>query len=75
MKIPKHVIMADVDSDNLRKVGYDRAAKNLWIIFHQGRTYYYDDVPFSEAHALINARSAGTYFAEHIDGVYTAHEI
>jgi hypothetical protein len=76
MKIPKHVIMVSVVSKNLREAGYDKQTGNLWIIFHQGRTYYYDDVPFSKYHTLINLHEdVGEYFAEHIDGKYTHHEI
>jgi hypothetical protein len=52
----------EVDSSELRSVGYDVSASLLEAEFHSGEVYQYFDVPAELALELLEAESLGRYF-------------
>jgi KTSC domain len=52
----------EVDSSELRSVGYDAAASLLEAEFHSGEVYQYFDVPAELVLELLEADSLGRYF-------------
>lgn len=65
--------MIPVNSSNLRAVGYEDG--RLYVEFHSGSLYYYDNVPEAVYHALMNASSHGKYFSANIRDVYRYHRV
>jgi hypothetical protein len=75
--IPKHVVMADVDdadSSNVRQIGYDHQAQNIWIRLHQGRIYCAYGPSFTEFRAFLHAKSAGKHYHAVIKKNFTVKE-
>ena len=64
-----------VESEMLRKVGYDPDSETLWVIFNSGETYHYLNVPPSEYKRLMEAESHGQYMHQHIIGKYDYERI
>lgn len=62
--------MNECKSSCISAHGYDAASKTLALTFKGGKTYRYADVPPSAYDALREAKSAGTYFAKHINGKF-----
>jgi hypothetical protein len=60
----------DLTSSNLRRCSYDIETETLQIQFVSGKTYSYSGVPASVYNGLLEASSAGQYFAREIKGVY-----
>jgi len=56
----------DVDSSNLRSVGYDKQKHILEIEFNNKGVYHYFEVPFDIYEGLIGAESKGKYFWKNI---------
>jgi len=56
----------EVQSSELRSVGYDTTASVLEAEFHSGEVYQYFDVPAEFVLALLEAASIGRYFNAHI---------
>ena len=68
--------MPFVQSVSIEAVAYDEAAHRLRAKFRtDGRVIVYENVPPEVYDSLIFADSIGTYFREHIEGAYPAHEI
>lgn len=59
-----------VDSSSLVSVGYSPEVSTLEIEFHHGASYQYFAVPRHIFDGLLAAASKGTYFNEHIKGLY-----
>ena len=55
-----------VSSSNLASVGYDAENMILEVEFRNGSVYRYSGVPFGIYTDLLNARSKGRYFHDHI---------
>ena len=60
------MVRHEVQSSELRSVGYDISASVLEAEFHSGEIYQYFDVPAEFALALLEAASIGRYFNAHI---------
>lgn len=60
----------NVQSSNLRSVGYDAKNQLLEIQFHSGGVYRYFGVPESVYQGLLQAQSKGSYFGNRIRDVY-----
>ena len=60
------------NSSHIREVGYDQAAQVLEILFADGATYWYFDVPQHVADGLFHPPrgSAGEYFHTKVMCVY-----
>jgi KTSC domain len=62
-------------SSVIRRVAYDEGTEELTIWFVSGNVYRYYRVPVSVWDGLATAKSAGTYFNQHITGRYRFEEI
>lgn len=58
------------DSSALRYMEYDPRVQKLYIGFHSGKIYQYEDVPRCEFDGLIEAPSKGRYFNRFIKPHY-----
>lgn len=56
------MLLTPVTSSNLRAVGYDAGARELWVEFVNGSVYVYEGVPAEVHAALMAAPSHGKYF-------------
>ena len=65
----------NVESSNLRSVGYDTETSTLEIRFHSGGLYEYLNVPESVWRALMGAPSHGKFFHAHIKERYRFRKI
>ncbi|MBC7231909.1 MAG: KTSC domain-containing protein [Chloroflexi bacterium] len=59
-----------VESSMIHAIGYDQKEHILKIVFNNGRSYCYEDVPLEEYKGLLKTESKGHYFLEHIRDVY-----
>lgn len=64
-----------VSSSVLRSVGYEPTDRTLEIEFSNDRVYRYSDVPAAVYLRLLNARSLGAYFNEHVRDEYQSEEL
>ena len=60
----------EISSSVIAWVAYDETSRTLTIEFRSGTTYDYFDVPRHIYEGLIEAPSAGTFFANNIRDVY-----
>ena len=65
--------MVSVVSSNLKEVGYWQGS--LYIHFHNGSFYRYNNVPQHLAEQLMMSRSAGKFFNKHIRDRYDYEQI
>ena len=64
------MIRAEIDSTNLKSVGYDVQTSTLEIEFASGTIYQYFDVPEAVHIEFMGAASKGQFFAAQIKGSY-----
>ena len=64
-----------VDSSMLVAVGYEEKTRELRVIFKNGDTYRYLNVPTSTYAELLKAESKGSYMKTHVIDVYPARRI
>lgn len=64
-----------VNSSNIKSVGYDPFRAFLEIEFHNSGVYLYSGVPERVYERLMAASSKGTYFNDHIKGVYSYRKV
>jgi hypothetical protein len=62
--------MYRVDSSAIRAAGYDEARRRMRIIFTQGNSHDYCNVPRHIYEGLLGADSKGAYFNEYIKNTY-----
>jgi hypothetical protein len=65
-RIQNGMLRQEVESAELRSVGYDLSASILEAEFHSGEIYQYFDVPAQLVLELLEADSIGRYFNAHI---------
>ncbi len=65
--------MVPVVSSNLKEVGYRQGS--LYVHFHNGSVYRYDNVPQPLAERLMTSPSAGKFFNKHIRERYSFERI
>lgn len=63
------MVMNDVFSSNISKIGYDSGT--LHVIFNNGSYYTYSNVPEGLYIGLMLAASKGSYFARNIKSNYS----
>ena len=56
----------DVESSNIKSVGYDKGTKTLELEFNNGGVYHYFSVPIDVYEGLMGAYSKGKYFWKNI---------
>jgi hypothetical protein len=59
-----------VTSSNISEIGYDEPHRILEVLFHNGSTYQYFDVPPHIYNELMQAGSIGQYLNGNIKGSY-----
>lgn len=58
--------MVNVESSNIKAVGYDADAQEMVVHFTSGGKYRYSKVP-ADLHAqLMEAKSKGSFFQQHV---------
>lgn len=62
--------LVDVESSNIKSVGYDPDTKLLTVHFHSGRVYEYDGVPEEVYNRMVAAESIGKNFNANIKAQY-----
>lgn len=60
----------EVQSSNLKSVGYDPTTSTLEVEFNGGSVYQYNNVPVSEYDGLMKAQSHGKYFVANVKNRY-----
>lgn len=65
-----NIEMQKVASSNIEAIGHDPRANELHVRFSSGATYVYHDVHRLYYQNMLAAKSAGSYHAEHIKGVF-----
>lgn len=65
----------DVESSNIRAIGYDENLSRLGIKFKDGTVYEYDDVPQYIFEDFRNADSKGKYGHRNIYKTYNGRKI
>lgn len=60
----------NVESSNLKSMGYDQGSMLLEIEFNDGCIYHYYNLPLDVYQGLMSAPSHGKYFNQHIMGRY-----
>lgn len=63
----------EVESSQIESVAWD--SDTLFIRFHGGNVYSYEDVEEEEYKALLNAESVGKHFSKYIKGEKTCKKI
>lgn len=62
--------LIQLKSSNLKAAGHDPSSNTLAVQFTSGTVYHYKDVPADVASKLMQAESAGSFFAKNIRGQY-----
>ena len=63
----KNIILEQVESSTIDKIGYDETNQVLKILFKNGGTYIYTNVePFHFKNMTTNVKSVGRYFNDSI---------
>lgn len=62
--------MTPLKSSNLAAASYDDATRTLTIKFNSGATWAYAEVPRTIYDGLVDAKSAGQFFAAKIRGQF-----
>ena len=68
METCKVVLMEEVNSSNLRKVGHD--GQDLFLEYSSGALYKYSDVPRSLYEELLTSESKGKFVNACVKGKY-----
>ena len=69
------MIRTQVQSSNIRSVGYDPGSTTLEVEFHGGGVYKYSGVPETVYQAFMRAASKGSYFHAHIRDRYPVRRV
>jgi hypothetical protein len=64
------MVMHDVSSSNISSIGYDNDTQTLQVVFNDGSTYQYFDVPETVFQDFLGAGSVGSYLHQNIKGTY-----
>lgn len=67
--------MIEVESSNVRKIGYDEKTKTAYVQFLSGSIYSYKDVPREQFESLKKAASVGSYFYRNFRNKYESKKI
>ena len=68
MEMGKVVLMEDVNSSNLKRVGHD--GQDLFLEYSSGALYKYSDVPQSLYEELLTSESKGKFVNACVKGKY-----
>ena len=62
--------LVKVESTNIASVGYDKESWTLRVLFLEGSTYDYFEVPAELYNQLMKSESKGSFFQEHVVGKF-----
>jgi hypothetical protein len=60
------IILTEVESSNIAKVGFDKTKNTLFILFTKGNCWKYSPMTENEYLSFLNEPSLGSFFAKHI---------
>lgn len=63
-----HPSLIPIKSSMASHAHYDEKAQSLFVQFHNGTTFRYDDVPHNIGHTVMGAASFGASFNRHVKG-------
>lgn len=66
-----NIKMQDVESSNIKQIGYDRKSQQMRIQFTNGGLFQYKEVPTEVFDEMMAAKSVGSYFSKNIRNVYS----
>jgi hypothetical protein len=66
---------AEVESSVLAEVGYEKESLRLKVVFKNGGTYVYYNVPTKVANALLKADSKGSYLAKKVKPYHKVRKV
>ncbi len=67
--------MPPVESSAIQRIEYDRETRTLFVIFVDGDSYAYFEVPEAVQQAFLLAESKGRFFAERIREQYAFRQL
>lgn len=70
-----HPGMTIVSSSLIESVGYDKEGRKLFVKFHSGPSYIYEEVGPEAYQDLLAAPSVGRFFLKEIKGVYPSKKL
>lgn len=65
----------DVDSSMIKRVTHAEADNRLYVEFHDGSVYEFQNAPIKLFRAIIRAKSKGKYFHHNIRPVYPYRKV
>lgn len=63
-------VVSNFESSNVSEIRYESSSSTLEVVFHNGGTYQYFDVPENIWEAFKYADSKGQFLAQNIKGHY-----
>ena len=69
------LVMVEVESSNIKAVGYSAEKQFLDVSFKSGSTHRYYGVDVDIHNSLLVARSKGSFFAKHIRGKFESQKL
>ena len=63
------------NSSQIAAIGYDPAANELHVQFHNGGIYAYENVPFDKADAFAKSDSKGRFLSQNIKGQHSYRKV
>lgn len=74
-RLGRSIVIENVSSTAIDKIGYEEQRAQLRITFKSGRTYVYEGVAPDTYEDLLNAESQGAYFNRNIRDAYEYREV
>jgi len=71
----KDIKLIKVQSSNILEVGHDEDTNTLVVVFKNGSSYEYDNVPKAVYSEMINSDSVGKYYSSNIRGKYNSNKL
>lgn len=75
MKIVTAMSREEVESSNVKEIGYDPETKVLEILFKSGGIYQYFDVPSMVYDQMMGSVSKGKFLHQNIKGEYRYEKV
>jgi hypothetical protein len=67
--------MHEVESSNIKTIGYETETNTLKVEFKSGHKYEYDNVPANVFDELLESVSKGKYMNQNIKGQYEGRRV
>lgn len=66
--------MKAVKSSFIKSAGYDAESRELHVLFFNGKTFAYRDVPAEVYERMVTAKSVGRFYVTNIKTIYSCRE-